>query len=263
MPVPALVSQRTAAAVLAAAGQCTEPQSRLLMHAHVCGPGWPLVETPDQDTLAAILAASPDDLASTPPGSTLERESRVWALTDVVALAQRPRLAVDDLAAALPGDLAVVVRQIARRDLQPGPSAENPVNRPYYGVDATVARSEDDTAQRDASRMLWRLSPTRRDRITASITTHGAVPLLVSCGGYLVTGWDIVGFDHDTTRGLDTIAFALAPGAPTWRTNIADRWFNSGPGQALALLNTSTSTHNSPTESPITTAAHRPRTLTA
>ena len=73
-------------------------------------------------------------------------------------------------------------------------------------------------------------------------------------------GWT---HDHDTTRGLDTIAFALAPGAPTWRTNIADRWFNSGPGQALALLNTSTSTHNSPTESPATTAVHRPRTLTA
>ena len=246
MVAPLLVSQRTAAALLSAAGCCNEPQSRLLMHAHVCGEGWLVYEDTDPQALDRTLThADPPHAAKSASPSGSEKETRMWALSDVVAVANRPRLTTTDLADALPCDIAIVVRQTSRRDLPPGKSPENPVNRTYYGVDATIARSKADDAQRDASRMLWRLSPSRRARIAESITTHGGVPLLVSCGGYLITGWTITGFDDDITQGLDLAAFTLAPQTPRWREAIAERWFNSGPGQPLALLDLTDPAHAS------------------
>lgn len=234
-----LVSQRTAAAILGAAECCNEPQSRLLMHAGVCGPGWPVFDDTDPQTLSTLLASdAPESLLDSGDHETKdgERETRTWSLAEVVRIAQRPRLSPEDLAAALPGDIAVVVRQTSRQDLPPGTSEANPVNRTFYGLDAAVARSHADTEQRDASRMLWRVSPARRRVILDAVQAHGGVPLLASCAGYLVTGWTIVGFDDKITEGLETAAFALADGEPTWRTHVTERWFNSGPGQPLAFI---------------------------
>jgi hypothetical protein len=197
-----LIGRHQAARKLAVAGVTGISQARLTLDANVLGPGY------------------------------AHGEDVLYPEHDVDALARRPRLTLGALAKAVAAPLALVVRQRDRVAVGEHGFLADPT-RDWLGVDALAS----DIEQRAASARWWPVGKSTVSALRAAWADGILVPLIVSVGGYVVRGYDIIGFDHDTERVVpqDRRAFSLADGQPGWAARLVGCWLASGPGRPLKV----------------------------
>ena len=165
---------------------------------------------------------------------TTGASSRYYPLEAVEALAQAPRWNKETFPQKLvelgiKAPKAVILRQI---DAQP---TEGPAGRSWYGFNMAAERSSDPlvrAGQSNASRMVWKVSASNL-ALTRSLAPGYSLPMVITVGGLIVAGREIVGVDEAVTAEMgDLVAFEVKDAGP-WLEEVRFNWLSSGPGQPI------------------------------
>lgn len=165
---------------------------------------------------------------------TTGAQSRYYPYERIVELATAPRWDkagfVRHLAeVGVRAPKAVILRQI---DAQP---TSGPAGRTWYGFDMRAELSENPAKraeQTDASRMVWKVNAANLS-LVRSLVPGQSLPMVITAGGLVVAGREIVGVDEAVTAEVgDLVAFAVQD-AGSWLETVKFGWLNSGPGQPI------------------------------
>lgn len=169
---------------------------------------------------------------------TTGAKSRYYPYERMAELASAPRWDKSGFAQRLAelgiqAQKVVVLRQI---DAQP---TAGPAGRTWYGFDMAAEMSEDAAVragQTDASRMVWKVSSSNL-ALVRSLAPGQTLPLVITVGGLVVAGREIIGVDEAVTAEVgDLVAFEVQDAGP-WLEAVKFSWLNSGPGQPILWWN--------------------------
>lgn len=168
------------------------------------------------------------------PAYTTGAKSRYYPYERIAELAAAPRWDKSGFVQRLAevgvrAPKAVILRQI---DAQPTVS---PAGRSWYGFDMAAEMSENAAVragQTDASRMVWKVSSSNL-ALVRSLAPGQTLPLVITVGGLVVAGREIIGVDEAITAEVgELVAFEVQDAGP-WLESVRFTWLSSGPGQPI------------------------------